>query len=230
MSQDALDRLEALLPKVERAKAGRKLGSSLADAVERLPKVVRQRQRLSALAEVVQELSGVDDGDLKDAAGAADELGRVMEQAATAAQLDSTERLFSDFATAVNLLENVVRSRWRDVVQSELLPLGALGRVLGQIPDLTDLAARLTTFGEDAQRALERKAAEVLAAEVSRLRSRRQDLGGELREMTGDEEVDAFLRKVTENGATLAMVTPTVLGWLSAHGALGTFAVTAARR
>ena len=234
MSDDVLVAIEGMLPRIDSALEGRRLGSSVERAAERLAPARRQTERFEAFATAAFMLGLRDDREgaasLGEAVQAAQHLAASMTEAQTIVQLAGLEDAFRDFTIALTALENVVRTRWRRAIETEFLPFVAIAQVLSRIPDLAALSAALSGFGREAREAMERRAgAETIVAEIARLRATRDSLDAELQSITGDVEIDGFLKAVTANTATLAIVSPAVLAWLSAHGALTAFWVGAGR-
>lgn len=233
MSVDVLASLEALLGGIDGALEGRKLGSSIERAADRLSQAPRQAERFEAFSTAAQALGGRQ-GDreaaavLGEALEAAAGLADAMAEAGTGAQLAELEAYLAEFKEANNALEASVRARWRRVIEAEFLPLTAVARVLSRIPASARLAADLSRFGEEARGALDHRAgADAIVAEIVRLRGTRDRLDAELHSLTGDPEIDAFLLAVTANAATLAIASPAVLSWLAVHGALEAFSIGA---
>lgn len=229
-----LEELEALVPRMEAAVLGRKLGSSLDRTVARLSEAPRQADRFEALvlsARLLDVTDAPQAADAMDEASAAvGDLARLMQRASTIADLDAVYVEYPEMVTSLKALEAHVRTLWRDLVQVEFLPLVAVGRILLQIADLADLGARLDQLGREAQRTVEGQLpAEALEPEIRKLRAARDRLDAELHAVTGDPEVDRFLEAVTTATATLSVVTPGVLDWLAAHKATSAFNVRGAR-
>lgn len=228
---DILPELEGLLPRIAPAREARQLGAILDKVAEKAADVERQGQRCQALVAMATALDGFSDAKVTAAAKAAiDAVRTTGDDLSTAVDVNGLELVLeslSDLANAVKDFDQTVRSVWADRSRTEytsLIPVGQLlqhisgAEALGQ--DLAQLGARATALASRNQTAT------AMAPEIEQLEADRRSLLTRLKEVTANPEVETFITAVTQNRATLQLVTPGVLGWLSDRGALGAFKIT----
>lgn len=227
---DCLEELENLAPSIADAIAARNLGHNLERARAALSDAPRQTKRFIALVDAAMLLDAVSSqyakADLLEAVEESEFLGRKLEQAKTADDIDMIVVAYPDFAKALVKMDRVVRRLWDDVVEREFRPLQAVGELLIGIEKTKDLGGRLVEIGTAAANlAGRRDPAEELVPELRRLREARDALQSQWRALTQGPEVDGFLSAVATRSATLADATPNVLKWLKENGALSRFSV-----
>lgn len=227
---DPLVELETLVLSMSAAIEARRLENMIGRTVERLADLPRQSARFEALVEASKVLGGTKNSTVKqhleEASEEMDAIGEMLESARTVEELEHIDRELSPLTSALTGLDVAVRNLWQETVQAEFQPLVAVGELLSRIAKTKDLGVRLQSLGQKALSLSQRKPpAEQLAPAIQDLRANRADVDKELHELTGSQEVDAFLTAVTRGTATLSDVTSAVMTWLRSNDALTAFVV-----
>jgi hypothetical protein len=227
---DPLIALEALKDSISAGVQARKLQGSLGAAAERLIEVPRQAKRFEALVDAAIALGAPSDvaarRSLVEAANEADEIGELLEVAQSADQLKYATDDIPKLNQALRSLDATVRQLWRSLAASEFQSLVAIGDLLTGIEKTQDVGSRLAALGRQALALADRSGpTDEMAPEIQGLRDQREALDAELHAITDNPDVDVFLAAIARHTATLDLVTPPVVQWLTRYNALGAFAV-----
>lgn len=222
---DALEELEALLPRLPEAVKRQKLGQQLDDAAGKLRTGVDEAKRLAALS-ALASLLGFDDAEqreqLSEARDEAWKVGSFLTEADEAEDLkQATSRYERDFLPALKTLHRNLWQHWRVVAARDFAPLVQIGEMLGKLDQESTLARDLANCGAEATSMQQMADAGEFLSEVREFVARRDQLQEQRRAAFGDGAVAAFVNALAENRARLDMVTPEVRAWLDAHDASG---------
>lgn len=228
---DILLELESSLSRIAPAREARQLGSILNKVTEKSADVERQGQRCQALVAMATALDGFADPKVTTAARAAiDAVRTTGAELTTAADVDDLEIVLEsliDLANALRDFDQNVRLVWADRSRTEYTPLIPVGQLLQHISGAETLGQELAQLGARATALASRnQTAAAMAPDIEQLEADRRRLLARLKEVTANPEVETFITAVTRGQATLQLVTPGVLGWLSDRGALGAFKIT----
>lgn len=229
---DPLVALEALLPALPAAIDARRMGGELGKASLSLRNADRQIERIEALFDLAT-LIGFGDGpqgafvsELRDAAC---ETGEALQEAETPAALEKAIAGYDrDLSTHLSALDRSIGQHWRTVTARKFESLVAVGNLLGRINADSDLGRRLAACGTGARNVPEGMGGRPLLDRVTQLMEERKQLEARRREELGEGEVADFVNALSENRATLEMVTGTVRDWLEEHHAVDKLKVVAA--
>lgn len=227
---DALEDLEALEPRIADAKRSQAFGEAAERARGPVDQAPRHAALLETLVQCAEDLDGLKDPTLRNRLDAAIEkaetIGDLLRTAATA---DDLENIAIDYPAVSQALKQVLerlRHHWSRLVAEDFADLGAVGRLLGAISGAEAIGAELVEVSSAAQRLADSDpSADALAESAPALRLRRRRTLDAMQAFTGEAEVDAFLGAVTRQEATLDLVTPKVLAWLTEKHALSAFRV-----
>ncbi len=228
---DILLELEGSLPRIAPAREARQLGAILDKVAEKSADIERQGQRCQALVAMATALDGFSDPKVTTAARAAiDAVRTTGADLTTAADVDGLELVLEsliDLANALKDFDQNVRLVWADRSRTEYTSLIPVGQLLQHIAGAEALGQELAQLGARATALASRnQTATAMAPDIEQLEADRRSLLARLKEVTANPEVETFITAVTQNQATLQLVTPGVLGWLSDRGALGAFKIT----
>ena len=227
---DALEPLEGLAPGISSAKKSLAFGAAADRARVPVEQAPRHALLLTRLVQCANDLDGLNDVALRqrlstDIAKAEIE-GQSLEDAETAADL---EAVATDYSTVGNALSQVIerlKNHWSQLVAQDFVDLAAVGHLLSKISGAESIGRDLVEISTAAQTlANGDPSAEKLAEVAPALRLRRAQTLDAMQAFTGEPEVDAFLGAVTRQEASLDMVTPKVMSWLTDKGALSAFRV-----
>ncbi len=187
---------------------------------------------LKALAAHGHELRDVPSsavGEARDAVSKIAEYGQDMEKAASR---DALVRLIGDFEDWLRgpngRLPRHIKQAYDDLVRIELEPLEAAGRVLIRISAVSDLGEALNALVARARDASSTHLTELLPR-IAGLRAEASVLRAEYEAVGDTQGAKEFLDALIDGRATLAHVTPAVLGWLDTlDGAREGFKITSA--
>ena len=156
----------------------------------------------------------------------AESVGDLLKTAGTAEDL---ENIATDYPAVSGALKNALerlKNHWSHLVAQDFADLAAVGRLLGAISGAEAIGAELVEISSAAKHLADGDpSADVLAETAPALRLRRSRTLDAMQAFTGEAEVDAFLGAVTRQEATLDLVTPKVLAWLTEKQALSAFRV-----
>jgi hypothetical protein len=227
---DLLAELERLQPLVASAKQSLALGSAVEKARKPVEQAPRHAAFLGHLVACARALDGLSEPGLRQrlegAIDKAQDVGGALEVAATADELEAVAVDYPGVAAEIVRALDSLRTRWAQIVARDFADLPAVGELLLKISGAEAIGSDLKQIGQAAQGLADSDPqAEQLAAAAAALRARRAHTLDAMRAFTGQAEVDAFLQGVIQQRATLELVTPGVLTWLTEHGALDAFRV-----
>ena len=222
---DALEELEALLPRLPEAVKRQRLGQQLDDAAGKLRTGEQEAKRLAALI-ALASLLGFDNIEqreqLSEARDEAWKVGSSLVEADEAEDLrQATSRYERDFLPALRTLHRDLWKHWRTVVARDFAPLVQIGEMLGKLDQGSTLACDLANCGAEATSMEQTASAADFLNQVSKFVARRDRLQEQRRAAFGDGAVAAFVNALAESRARLDMVTPEVRAWLDTHDASG---------
>lgn len=222
---DVLEEAEALLLVLPEAVSRRALGERLGQAVTALKTADHQIARMEALIATAAEIGyGKSDHQreaIEELIDCALEVGEGLEAAEEAETLRVAVYEYQDsLAKAIATLERLVREHWRTVSADRFQPMIGLGTLLTAMNVANNLGGRLVACGQRGMAATGPSSAPELLATIKTLFADYDRLQGERAAEIGDDEVGDFINALAEKKATLTMVTPKVLAWLSDHDAL----------
>jgi hypothetical protein len=227
---DTLEMLEGAIEKIPAALQARSLGAVLGKVDDRTSDALRHAQRCKALADTASALGGLSDTYVRAAIEGvvtqAEEVGDALASAKDAGDLEIILEDYSNLPSSLSRLDQSVRQLWGQKAKSDYQSLIPVGKLLTRLSGAEKLGAKLVETGQKAEALAARlQPAETLAPEIAELKATREALLAELKAFTADPDVDRFLEAVTDGGASLALVQPSVFKWLEEHQALSAFKV-----
>ena len=227
---DVLEDAEALLIELPEAVSRRALGERLSQALNALKNADHQIARMQALIETADEIGY---GKSEHQREALDEMvhcalgvGEGLEAAEEAETLRVAVFEYQDnLAKAIAALERLLREHWRTVSADRFQPMIGLGALLTSMNVANNLGGRLVACGQRGVAATAPSTAPELLATIRALFADFSRLQAERAAEIGDDEVGDFINALAEKKATLTMITPKVLAWLSDHDALDRLAI-----
>lgn len=227
---NALELLEELAPRIDSAKKSLAFGAAADRARVPVEQAPRHALLLARLVQCAHDLDGLSDVVLRQrlstAITKAESVGESLEHAETAADLEAAAADYSVVGNALMQVIERLRNHWSQLVAQDFGDLAAVGHLLSKIPgaeaigrDLVEISAAAQTLADSDP------SADKLAEAAPALRLRRAQTLDAMQAFTGEPEVDAFLEAVTRQEASLDMVTPKVMAWLTYKGALSAFRV-----
>jgi hypothetical protein len=234
MTIDLLEDLEALTPKLTGAIETVRLDEAARRALDQLKAVRGQAERFSAAVEIVglldQQCEPRVRTALLKAKTRASDVGEALQEATDASGVQDAANTYTEgFATELLSLDGAVRDAWRNVVFRDYEPLRVMGALLDKIEGTRSLGAALLAAGEEARALTDaRPPLPDLKAAIAGLQLRAASLREELCHVGQDDpDIDAFLRALAANQATVRHLRPAVLAWLETNHALDIFSVGA---
>lgn len=227
---DALERLEDLAPRIAAARKSLAFGAAAARARVPVEQAPRHALLLARLVQCAQDLDGLNDAALRQRLlGAIDKAENVGDSLETAETADDLEAVAVDYPAVNAALSQVIerlRNHWSQLVARDFVDLAAVGQLLSKIAGAEAIGRELVEISTAAQTlANSDPSADKLAEGAPALRLKRAQTLDAMQAFTHEPEVDRFLEAVTRQEATLDMVTPKVMAWLTDKGALSAFRV-----
>lgn len=229
---DPLAELEQLVPGLEAAAAGVRLGEKAGRDLQKFAEAERQTTRLDTLVDLALLLKAGDDAQARAATQKclhdASEAGEAMVEATDEAGLEVAVEAYGDFGRALHTLEITLRPLWTARVDA-FNELASVGGLLTTFPAAADLGARMLGAAVAAQDARQGLAPEQLLAKARELLALRETLLAEQQTVAGDPAVSTFLQALAEQRATLDLLTDEVMAWLRKEKALDRLQVVSAQ-
>jgi hypothetical protein len=227
---DNLEGLEALLEALPGAVDRRRLGDRLTQSMEKLRTAAYQAGRLASLVELAPAIGfGVSPQQramLEEVREEGWAVGQALEEAETAEQLrDAVLEYEKGFSNTLGSLDRAVRIHWSSFAAETFRPLIPFGEMLVRTGVDAGLGRRLSDCGRRALAPSDSGSVADLLARVKALLAERDGLDAERSGLVEEGEIGAFLSALSEQKATLAMVTPKVAAWLADKQALERFSV-----
>ena len=229
--EDHLNDLEQLAGRIAdeiRDRDGEKSLQSADEAAKAAKASIALLEHLTGFVALVQGSIDVDERsrlerDLQELARA----GGVVSAASTAdALVKATEELRS-LSSRVELVERPIARAWQQLLETTFVAAGSLGSVLLRIPETREIGKEFNDLHKAAMVLKMRQGtADALAAKFSLLEGRLEALRSNLSRIGAEKEVTRFLEAVSEQRATLALLTREVRDWLKERDALNLFRVT----
>jgi hypothetical protein len=232
---DVLEEAEALLVQLPDALVRRKFGQRLSQSAATLANGIDQVARIKALWESAQLINY---GRLPEQKDILDEMvdcatavGRSIETAVDAEALRSAEHEYKEgLVKAIVAVERAIVQHWRALASDKFQPLIGLGKLLTAMNIPNELGKRLEECGAAGLAIVNTASATERLRKMKDLLTSYQLLQEERTREIGNDEVGDFINALAEQRATLAMVTPNVLAWLTNHDALANLGITTYRR
>lgn len=227
---DALERLEDLAPRIASAKKSLAFGAAADKARIPVEQAPRHALLLTRLVQCAYDLDGLNDAALRQrlsgAIAKAESVGESLEDAETADELEAAAADYPMVGSALMQVIERLRNHWSQLVAQDFVDLAAVGHLLSKIAGAEAIGHDLVEISTAAQTlANGDPSAEKLAEGAPALRLRRAQTLDAMQAFTDEPEVDTFLEAVTRQEASLDMVTPKVMAWLTEKDALSAFRV-----
>lgn len=229
---DPLADLEALVPGLETAAAGVRLGEKAGTHLQRFSEAERQSARLGALIDLALLLGAQSDVQVRSSSEKclhdAAEAAEAMIEATDEEGLGIAVEAYSDFGRSLQTLEATLRPVWATRADA-FNELASVGSLLATFAASADLGARMVAAAQAAQAARQGLGPEHLLTTARELLTLRQALLAEQQSVAGDPTVSTFLQALAEKRATLDLLSVEVLAWLRNEGALERLQVVSAQ-
>jgi hypothetical protein len=151
------------------------------------------------------------------------------EQLARCETTDHLEEVIDDLRQLTRNFEYVdrdVQILWEKMVTSEFQVLEGIGAVLSDVPSTRNLGSRMLKAHENAKDVASKfDTFSRMSKRMGKLHENKSTLFSEMRDLTGNVEVDSFFEALASASATLLSVTPSVIEWLTEADALDRFEV-----
>lgn len=153
--------------------------------------------------------------------------GEAIKACATADALEDAVEELRRISGLVRLVERPIIQAWQRRIETTFDTGGNLGKVLQLIPETRTIGEEFNNLHRTATALkLRRGKVGVLAADLEELEARLETLRAKLTRVGVGREVIEFLLAVSEQRATLALLTLDVRNWLVDRDALDLFRVT----
>ena len=225
---EGLERLAAHIPNAIRDRNAEQALRRAGEAAKAAESNIALLEQLAGFSALVREDIGVTERsqierDLRDFARS----GGVIAAAATAETLEDAIEELRRLSGRVPLVERPIVQAWQRRVEATFDTGGNLGNVLQMIPETRAIGEEFNNLHRGATTLkLRRGEAGALAANFEELEGRLEALRANLSRVGVGKEVIEFLVAVSEQRATLALLTLEVRDWLTDRDALELFHVT----